>query len=102
MSSPTVKNFPALEFSWRRQHREIGLAARARECGGDIGSLTVGRLQAEDQLMLGEPAFVAAEHACDSERETFFAEQRVAAVAAPGRPDRVVLGEMTNQPALRV
>ncbi len=47
------ENSPAFEFGRRRQHREIGLAARARKCGGDISSLTVGRLQAEDQLMLG-------------------------------------------------
>ena len=39
------------------KHRKVGLAAGAREGGGDIGFLTVGGVDAHDQHMLGEPAF---------------------------------------------
>ena len=38
----------------------------------------------------------------DSQRETFLAEQRVAAVAAANRDDRVVLREVANQAALGI
>ena len=96
------EDLPALELRRRREHREVGLAACARKRGGDIGGLAVGTLQAEDQHVLGEPAFVAAEHARDSKRETFLAEQRVAAVAAADRDDRVVLREVANQAALGI
>src|SRR5208282_167778 len=96
------EDLPALELGRRRQHREVGLAACARKRGCDIGGLAVGTLQAEDQHVLGEPAFVAAERTCDSKRETFLAEQCVAAVAAADRDDRVVLREVANQAALGI
>ncbi len=40
--------------------------------------------------------------ACDSQREAFLAQQRVAAVAAAGGPDGVVLRKMTNQTPLGI
>ncbi len=96
------RNFPSLELGRRRQHREIGLAACARKRGGDVSGLAVGTLQAEDQHVLGEPSFVAAEQARDSQRETFLAEQRVAAVTAADRDNRVVLRKVANQAPLGI
>ena len=44
--------------------------------------------------MLGEPAFVAAHHRRDAQREALLAEQRVAAVARAVRPDLARLGKV--------
>ena len=52
--------------------------------------------------MLRKPAFFAAQLARDSQREAFLAQQRVAAVTAADRPDRVVLRKMTDEAALRI
>ena len=88
MSSPTVVTFQPSKRLRRDQHREVGLAARARESGRDVGLLALGRLDAEDQHVLGEPALVARHARCDAQREALLAEQRVAAVAGAERPDR--------------
>jgi hypothetical protein len=52
--------------------------------------------------VLGHPAFLSAEVGADPEREALLAEEDVAAVAGTDRPDRVVLGEVADEPALRV
>jgi hypothetical protein len=88
------RDLPALEAGRRDQHREVGLAARARERRGDVALVARGRGHAEDQHVLGEPAFVAPHDRRDAQREAFLAEQRVAAVARAVRPDLARLGEM--------
>ena len=52
--------------------------------------------------MLREPALGAAEPRADAQREAFLAEERVAAVAAADRPNRVVLREVTDETLLGV
>jgi hypothetical protein len=96
------EHLPSLEPGGRRQHREIGLAACARKSGRDVGGLALGTLEPEDQHVLCEPSFVASERTSDSKRETLLAQQRIAAVAAADGDDRVVLWEMTNEPALGI
>ena len=81
MSSPIVVTFQPSKPFGRDQHREIGLAAGARESRRDVALLARRRRDAEDQHVLGEPALVAAHHRGDAQREALLAEQRVAAVA---------------------
>ena len=88
-SSPSSPSKPLR----RDQHREVGLAAGAGKRRGDVASSPVGRRDAEDQHVLGEPALVAAHHRRDAQREAFLAEQRVAAVARAERPDLARLRE---------
>ena len=57
-------DLPAVETCGRDEHGEIGFAASAGEGGGDVGlfgfTLGVGwRFNADDQHVLGHPAFVA-------------------------------------------
>ena len=46
--------------------------------------------------MLGEPALLARHDRGDAQRKAFLAEQRVAAVAAAERPDRLFFGKMDD------
>ncbi len=80
----------------RLEHREVRLAAGRRERARDVVDLALGRRQLEDQHVLGEPALVAAHHAGDPQRVALLAEQRVAAVAGPVRPDHPLLGEVRD------
>ena len=89
-------HLPAFQLFRRHQHGEVGLAAGAREGGAEIGPLAGRRVDAHDQHMLGEPAFVARHHRGDAQRETLLAEQRIAAVARSVRPDLVGLGEVDD------
>ena len=78
----------------RLEHREVGLAAGARERRGDVLGDALGAGQLEDQHVLGQPALVAGHHAGDAQRVALLAEQRVAAVAGAVGPDRPLLGEL--------
>ncbi len=78
---------PSLETVGRHQHGEIGLAAGAGECRGDVGLLAFGIFDAEDQHVLGQPAFIARDIRRDAQREAFLAQQRIAAVAGTVGPD---------------
>ena len=69
----------------RLEHREVGLAAGARERGGDVLGDALGAGQLEDQHVLGHPALVARHRAGDAEGVALLAEQRVAAVARSRR-----------------
>jgi hypothetical protein len=91
-------DFPALAFDrFRRNHHgEIRLAAGARERGGDIGFLAVGRLHAEHEHVFGHPALVARHGGGDAQGETFFAKQGVAAVARAEAHDQALLGEVRD------
>ena len=76
---------PVLER--RDQHREVGLAARAREGARDVLDAPVGRGELEDQHVLGHPALVAGHDRGDAQGQALLAQQRVAAVARAERPD---------------
>ena len=52
-------DLPALLRRRRHEHGEVGLAAGARERGGDVVRLALRALDAEDQHVLGEPALLA-------------------------------------------
>src|SRR5207249_11222887 len=90
-------HLPALLRRRRDEHGEVRLAARAREGGGDVVRLALGALHADDQHVLGEPAFLARLYARDAEREALLAEQRVAAVAGADRPDELLLRAMADE-----
>ena len=89
-------DLPAFEAFGRNQHGEIGFAAGAGEGGGDVGLLALRIFHAEDQHVLGHPAFVARDVRGDAQREALLAEQRVAAVAGAVRPDLARLREMND------
>jgi hypothetical protein len=96
MSSPTVVTFQPSRRNDRRrfEHREVRLAAGARERRCDVRLLTGRVLDAHDQHVLGEPALVAAHRGRDPQRQALLAEQGVAAVARSVRPDLAALGEV--------
>jgi hypothetical protein len=94
MSSPDGLDLPAREVG--DHHRHVRLAAGRREGGGDVALLASGRRDAEDQHVLGEPALVVGHGARDAQGEALLAEQRVAAVARPVRPDLPGLGEVDD------
>ena len=64
-------DLPAFETRRRNQHREIGLAAGARKRRRHIGLLALRILHAQDQHVLGHPAFVARDVRSDAQRKTF-------------------------------
>src|ERR1700722_10632092 len=66
-------DLPAVKAGGRNHHGEVRLAAGAWEGGGDVGFFVRGRLDAEDQHVLGHPAFVASDVGGDAEGETLFA-----------------------------
>ncbi len=92
MSSPRVSTFQPGMVGL--EHREVGLAAGAREGRGDELDDALGAGELEDQHVLGEPALVAGHHAGDAQGVALLAEQRVAAVAGAEGPDRALLGEL--------
>ena len=102
MSSPTVVTFQPLKCGGRNQHGEIRFAARARERRRDVMLSAFRRFDAENQHVLGQPALLAREIGADPERETFLAEQNIAAVTGADRDDRVVLRKMADEPAIGI
>ena len=93
-------DLPARHGCRRHQHRQVGLAARGRKGAGHVVHAAVGRLQAENQHVLGEPAFLARHPAGQAQRQALLAQQGIAAVAGPDRPDRVLFGEVHDEPPL--
>ena len=85
----------------RHGHGEIGLARRARHGRRDIRDLALRVLDADDQHVLREPAFLARLPRSEPQRVTLLAEQRVAAVAGAHAPDELFLGEVQDQSPLR-
>ncbi len=83
-----------LEVGRGDQHGKVGLATCAREGGGHVVFLPLGIFDAEDEHVLGHPAFVAGHRRGDAERETFFSQQRIAAVARTVAPDFARFGEV--------
>src|SRR5947209_6794836 len=82
-------------------HGQIGLARRARHGRGDIRDLALRVLDADDQHVLREPAFLACLPRSQAQGVALLAEQRVAAVAGADAPDQLFLGEVQDQAALR-
>ena len=74
-------DLPALQPSRRNQHGKVGLAAGRGEGRCHIMLLAFGRLDAENQHMLGQPAILARHRGSDAQGKAFFAEQRIAAIA---------------------
>ena len=94
-------DLPALVARRRNQHRQIGLAAGGGEGAGQVVNLALRILDADDQHVLGEPAFGACLPAGDAQRVALLAEQRIAAVAGAEALDRQLFGEMHDEAALR-
>ena len=86
----------------RDKHGEVGLSAGAGKGGGDVLDAAFRILHAHDEHVLGQPSLLLAEVTGDAEREAFLAQEDVSAVARADAPDRVVLGEMEDQPPLDV
>ena len=95
-------DLPARHRVGRNEHREIGLAAGGRERRGDVMRFALRIFEADDEHVLGEPAFVARLPARDAQRVAFLAEQRVAAVARAETLDRELFGEMHDEAAIRI
>ena len=56
----------------------------------------LGRLDAQDQHVFGQPAFVAAHDAGDAQGEAFFTQQGVAAVTAAVGNNQAIFGEVAD------
>ena len=86
-------DLPSRHGVGRNEHGEVGLAARRRECGGDVVGLALRILDADDEHVLGQPALVARLPAGDAQRMAFLAEQGIAAVAGAETLDRELFRE---------
>src|SRR5205814_9738174 len=87
-------NHPALATFGRDQHGEISLSAGTGKCRGYVGFLSLRRLNAQNQHVLGHPAFVARNRRCDAKSEALLSQQSVSAVSGAKRPDFAALGKM--------
>ena len=76
----------------RLQHGEVGLAAGAREGGGDVVLMVFRRGQLQDQHVLGQPSLVAGHDRGDAQRVALLAQQGVAAIARAIGPDLAAFG----------
>ena len=85
-----------------QHHCQIGLAAGAGERGGDVLLAAAGRGQSEDEHVLRQPAFLSRHHRRDAQGKTFLAQQRVAAVTRPVRPDGRFIRKMDDVFLLRI
>ena len=92
-------HFPAiLAITFRRnQHGQVGLAAGARKCRGDIVRLALRVLDTDDQHVLGQPAFVARLPGSDAQRMALLAKQCITAVAGAETLDAQLFGEMHDE-----
>ena len=88
------RDLPALELLAHPEHREVGLAARAREGSRDVVLLACGARHTHQKHVLGEPALVPTHLGRDAEREALFAENCASTVARPVAPHFPCFGEM--------
>ncbi|EEF93412.1 hypothetical protein CATMIT_01959, partial [Catenibacterium mitsuokai DSM 15897] len=86
----------------RNQHGQVGLAAGRRERRCDVMGFALRVLDADDQHVLGQPAFVAGLVRGDAQRVALLAEQGVAAVARAERLDGQLIREMHDEAALGI
>ena len=89
-------NFPAFEAFGRNEHGKIGLAARARKRCRDVGLFAFRILDADDQHVLGHPAFVTRNVRRNAQRKTLLAQQGVPAISRSVRPNFANLGKVTD------
>ena len=94
------RDFPARQR--RLHHHQIGFAAGAGEGGGEVMFFALRRSEAEDEHVFRHPAFLFGDGGGDAEGETFFAEQRVAAITGAVRPDQRLVGEMNDVFVFRI
>ena len=92
----------ALAFERGNHHRHICFSARAWKRSGHVRHFAAGIFQAKNQHVLGHPALLARHPACDSQRETFFSEQRIAAVTRSVTPDQSFFGEVRDESPIRI
>src|SRR5438105_3633913 len=96
------RHLPGVQTVRWNEHRKVGLAAGARKCCRDVSLASFRRRNAEDEHVLGEPAFVASHHRRNAQRETFLAQQCVAAVTRAIAPDLARFRKMHDVFVLRV
>ena len=82
---------------FRAHHSKVGLAARGRECCGDVLLDPVRPGHPRDEHVLRQPALLPGHGRAETESETFLAEQRVASVARPKTEDLQLVRAMSNQ-----
>jgi len=95
-------NLVALRFERGNHHGKIGFAASAGECGCHVGDLSTGRFEPEDEHVFGHPTLLLGHVTGDAQGETFFAKQRVAAVAGADAPDEALFGEVRDVTTKRI
>src|SRR5581483_5620461 len=91
---PDSPHLPALKPFGRNHHGEIRLSTSAGKCSGHIRLLAVWIFHSDDQHVLSHPALITRDIRSDAQRETFFPEQRVAAISRSVRPNLARLWEM--------
>mmetsp|Transcript_42799 Transcript_42799/g.114541 ORF Transcript_42799/g.114541 Transcript_42799/m.114541 type:complete len:503 (-) Transcript_42799:150-1658(-) len=87
---------PALEALAVGQHSEVGLAAGARESGGNVVLLTLGVGHAHDEHVLRKPALLATHGGGNAKSEALLAEEGIATIARAEGPDLASLREVNN------
>ena len=102
MSSPSVQIFqPGCDAGGISIARLVLPHADGKRAG-DVVRLALGVFHADDQHVLGEPAFLSRLVAGDAQRVALLAEQGVAAVARADALDREFFGEMHDQASLGI
>ena len=96
------EHFPAGQGVRRNQHREVGLAAGGGKGCRHVVGCSARIAQADDEHVLGEPAFRACLPARHAQRVALLAEQRVAAVAGAVALDRELLRKVHDEAPVRV
>src|SRR5262249_46084367 len=89
-------NLPSLKRIRRNEHCEIGLPASTGKGRRDKILLAHGRLDLENEHVLGEPALVSRHAGCDAQGKALLAEQGVSPVAASEGPDGSLLRELDD------
>src|SRR6266581_305913 len=85
----------------RHDHGEIGLAGGARHGAPEVRDPALGVLHAQDEHMLGHPAFLVRLGRPESQRVALFSEKSVAAIARAHAPDELLLREVEDESTLR-
>src|SRR5207248_1036359 len=93
-------NLIALALQWADKHSEIGLTARAGECGGEVSLRAGGILKLQDEHMLRHPPLVPGHDACYPQGEALLAQERIAAVAGAIAPNEALFREVKDEPPL--
>src|SRR5260370_26716600 len=79
--SPDLPSF-GFELRRRDHHREIGFSTCARKGGSDVSFFAMRVFHADDEHMLGHPAFVPRHVRGDTQGKTFFPEKSICSSSA--------------------